>query len=86
MIVVTVTLISAVTHKHSELGHMVIYNDGTSDNPEIGNYVVKLARKHQTLGSTVSDEPLRSGEVKGHRRQALSIWALVSKALKAVRF
>lgn len=47
--------------------------------------IVKLGRKGQTSNSDIYRKPQREGEVRGHRRLALSVWNLVGKALHAVR-
>lgn len=78
MIILKIELHSAITGKVTEIGRMTIANDGTSRESEKGNYIVKLMRK-----GTI-DTVTRTGEVKDHRRLALPIWDLVSKALKAV--
>lgn len=80
MIVIKVELHSAVTGKVSEIGRMTICNDGTSHDPEIGNYDIALMRKN------TKDVCQRGGVVQGHRRLSLPIWSLVSKALKSVGY
>lgn len=79
MIVVKVELHSAITGQVTELGRMHVSNDGTSRDPSYGNYDVKLFRKGT---KTIQ----REGRVEKHARKSLSIWSLLSKALKAVNF
>lgn len=82
MIVVTVALHSAINGRVSELGRMVISNDGTGENTH-GNYDVRLGRKGASL-ERVLDQPQRRGRVERHARLAQSVWSLVAKALLAV--
>lgn len=79
MIVVRVELHSAPTGQVSEIGRMVIANDGTGDRLR-GNYTARLMRR----GSPTA--VLRVGEVKDHARLSYSVWVLVAKALAAVGF
>lgn len=79
MIVVKVELHSAITGEVTEIGRMNIINDGTGD-ADVGNYNVLLMRRGTTR------RVQRGGRVEGHSRKSLPIWALVSKALKAVKF
>lgn len=86
MIRVDITLDSFITGEKSHLGTLVIYNDGTSKDPQIGNYVVMTGRRGQDLVAAIHRKPQRKSEVKEHRRQALSVWTLVAKALKALEY
>ncbi len=79
MILIRVELHSAVTGKVTEIGRMKLTNDGSGD-LKTGNYDVYLMRRGTT------DKVQRTGRVEKHARKALSIWTLVSKALKAVEF
>lgn len=83
MLVVTVTLVPGGYGPPEELGRMIIANDGTGDQIT-GNYVVRLGRKGQTDNRKIYAKPQRQGEVKGHRRLALSVWNLVGKCLHAI--
>lgn len=83
MIVVKVELHSARTGDVTELGKMIIANDGTQGNGSVGDYDVKVGRKGQT-DIQLWQKPQRVGKVLGHRRLALSIWTLVAKALHTV--
>lgn len=85
MIVVRVELHSANTGEVSEIGRMIIANDGTGDRDQ-GNYIVKLGRKGTTLNGAIWAKPHREGEVKDYARNAYSVWELVARALKSVRF
>lgn len=81
MIVVRIELHSATSGKITEIGRMHISNDGTLSNTSSkGNYKIDLLRR----GSKV--RILKRGSVLNHLRKSKSIWALVSKALKAVGF
>jgi hypothetical protein len=60
-----------------EIGRMTITNDGTSDNPNIGNYIVRIFRK----GSTETVQ--REAPVTDYRRKTEPVWKLVRLALEA---
>lgn len=83
MIVVKVELHSAITGRVTELGCMVISNDGAGTRSH-GNYDVRLGRKGASI-ARILDAPQRRGRVDGHARNALSVWALVAKALTSLR-
>lgn len=83
VIVIKVELHSAITGNTTELGRMIIANDGEQGNGSLGDYVVKLGRKGQS-DVQIWKKPQREGAVKGHRRLALSVWNLVAKALHSV--
>jgi hypothetical protein len=83
MIEVTITLHSARTGKSTELGRMLVINDGTGT-PARGNYHVMLGRKGANR-SRARDNPQRTARVEGHARETLSVWVLVAKALAALR-
>lgn len=85
MIVVKIELHSAITGQVSELGRMIIANDGTDRSHTTGNYNVRLGRKGVVDNSEIYNKPQRKGKVLNHRRLALSIWVLVAKALKSVK-
>lgn len=79
MIIVTVSLLSAVTHEVSTLAMMTISNDGTGSD-DVGNYDVRrLAKPAFKL-----DKPSSVAHVAGHHRKADSVWRLVAKALRAL--
>jgi len=83
VIIITVELWSAVTHKKHVLGQAIIANDGTETSAKLGSYDVKVARK-----SDVGDfpkiwrSPLRQGRVEKYPRLSYNIWRLVSRALR----
>ena len=56
-----------------ELGRIIIANTGTSDDPEIGHYVV--------YGVKNGERYIR-GAIKNHPRLKKSVWRLVAKAIK----
>lgn len=80
MIIVRVELLSATTGKLEEIGRMTISNRGDAASGDLGNYDVDLMRRG------TEDKVLRRGVVMDHKRLTYSVWTLVSKALKAVRF
>lgn len=75
MILVTIELISAITHRRSTLGVVKIANDGTGPR-EVGNYDVQLLRR----GST---KAWRAGRVTGFRRLSRGAYDLLHLALVA---
>ncbi len=77
MIVIKMSLLSAVTGKHSDLGSMIIVNQGTGTNAR-GNYRGKTIRKNAKLDSAA----VRQGEVNGHARNAEPVWTLLRKMLE----
>ena len=62
----------------SILATLVITNDGSSSNPDIGDYKVYMLGKHGRV--------IRKGEVKQHRRRSLPVGTLVRKALEAMNY
>lgn len=85
MLVIKIELHNANTDEVTELGTMIIANDGTGG-LKAGNYDVRLGRKGQMDLAAVYNRPQREGKVLGHARQSYSVWALVRKALQAVGF
>lgn len=85
MIVVQVTLLSAVTGKAQELARMEIANDGDHPNHRRGNYSVRTLKGRST-GDLNRRTTQREAKVKDHARLALHVWNLVAKALKAMRY
>lgn len=75
MILVTIDLISAITHRRSTLGVVKIANDGTGPR-EVGNYDVQLLRKG-------SEKAWRVGRVTGFRRLSRGPYDLLHLALVA---
>jgi hypothetical protein len=84
MLVVKVELHSAIDGHVEELGRMLIANDGSSHDPEQGNYKVFLGRRGSSLNAAIYKRPQREGVVRGHRRLSYSVWRLVAKALHSV--
>lgn len=88
MIRVKVELISAVTGKTTQLGEMLIANDGTIKGGKRGNYLVKVMRKG-CFSATVREARdnwregavTREGAVYDYPRKAYNVWRLISKAL-----
>ena len=76
MIVLKMTLASAITHKQTDLGTLVIVNDGTGSDAR-GSYRGKTLRKNGRLDSA----PVRQGSVRNHARKAEPVWSLVRKML-----
>jgi hypothetical protein len=75
MILVRIELHSAITGEATHLGTMVIANDGTGSN-ELRNYDATLITKDLKRG--------RSVKILNHPSPRVSIWYLVSKAIKAL--
>jgi hypothetical protein len=86
MVVVKIELHSANTGEITEIGKMIIANDGTETSPNKGNYIVKLARKNITNLDKIWDKPQREARVEGYNRISDSVWVLVSKALTQLGF
>lgn len=82
MIVVKIELWSARTGKVSELGRMLIANDGTSKNPKRGNYDAKILRKGSFTKSWDSAVTTRESRVEDYPRLSYSVWRLVLRCLK----
>lgn len=82
MIEITIRLHSAKTGEVTELGRMVICNDGTGDENR-GNYNVYLGRKGANISRT-RDAPARTGRVEDHARKHLSVWVLANKAIESL--
>lgn len=80
MIVVRVELHSAITGQVTELARMEIVNDGVSEKPTKGNYLVRTLR-----GRSTADLDRRtthkSGRVSNWPRLALHVWNLVATSL-----
>lgn len=76
MIIVRVELHSAITHKVTELAKVRIYNDGTSEDENIGHYNVEVLRKR---GNGI----MRKGRVEQYPRKSYHILRLVIKALRS---
>lgn len=85
MLVVKIELHSAITGQVTEIGKMIIANDGTGTR-EVGNYDVRLGRRGVQELSKIYHKPSRRGRVLEYRRLSKSVWELVSKALKSVGF
>jgi hypothetical protein len=85
VIVIKVELHSAITGVVSELGRMIIDNDGTAQSYTKGNYNVRVGRKGQDNRALLTN-PWRRGRVENHSRLALSVWCLVAKALHATGY
>lgn len=85
MLVVKVELHSAITGDVSEVGRLIIANDGKSFDPAVGHYNVRLGRKGAN-NARILLNPQRAGRVEGHARESSSVWSLVAKALTAIGF
>lgn len=60
--------------KVTELGRMIIGNDGSSEDPRRGNYTVRVLRKGFRSVQ-------RYGAVAGFPRKSHNVWRLVLRAL-----
>jgi len=79
MIIVTVSLLSAITGQVSTLGMMTISNDGTGTH-QVGNYDARRLKGPDFKLSNVSS----AARVEKHPRLSQSVWKLVAKALEAL--
>jgi len=86
MLVVRIELHSAITGKVTEIGRMIVSNDGKTLDPKVGNYDVRLARRGVEDNARILAKPQRHGRVEGHARLSLPVWSLVAKALSAIGF
>lgn len=91
MIVVRVELHSAVTKTVTELGRVVIANDGdaTSDNPRRGTYMCWSfrGRNKEALDKAFKTKSVvHSGVVTDFPRTALHVWNLVARCLTAMGY
>ncbi len=77
MIVVRVELHSARTGKTTEIGRMVVTNDGSSTTPSRGHYDVKLLRKGNWSKIT------SSVRVENFPRASYTVWKLILRGLMA---
>jgi len=78
MIVIKIELHSANTGAITEIGRMVVTNDGTCADPKLGNYEVRLMRR-----GTLKVQ--RIAQVKNYPRLSLPVWSLVQRALKVLQ-
>lgn len=90
MIVVKIELHGAVTGKVTEIGRLLIGNDGSEAAQGRGNYDVKVLRKRaRTLVAIPAfhewhTEPVtRTGRVENYPSRSYNVWRLVTKALKS---
>lgn len=87
MIVVKLELHSAIDGSVQEIGRMIVANDGTCQNPERGNYDVKVGRKRPDgfsyLNHVVWCDPLREGRVEDYPRLSYNVWRLISRAIRS---
>lgn len=93
MIVVKVELHSAITGKVTEIGRMLLGNDGTAPDIARGNYDARvLRRRESTLDEALLDDPFaqwqdapttRTGRVESFPRLSYNVWRLVIRALKS---
>jgi hypothetical protein len=84
MIIVSVTLHSAVTGLKTELARMHISNDGTG-NREIGHFDVLTLRGRDTaaLDRHIAE---RAAYIQNYSRQDEHIWNLVARSLRAMGY
>ena len=85
MIVVQVSLLSAVTGEMRELARAYISNDGASDNPNFGDYNVEILRG-RSAEHFARRTVLKRARVEHYPRTALHVWNLVHRALSAVGY
>lgn len=78
MIVVKVEPHSAATGKVTEIGRMVIANDGTGSHDR-GNYIARLMRR-----GTI-DVVQKTAEVRDYARLSCPVWNLVKLCLESMK-
>lgn len=79
MIIVRMTLLSANTGKETDLGTLVLCNDGTGTDAR-GNYTGRTIAKN-AKPPILENSAVRKGYVFGHPRKAKSVWNLVCTML-----
>jgi len=85
MIVVNVKLVGHLTGAETDLGTVIICNDGTIPAGSYGSYNVSQMRKGFKFGAGwMKKKDVRTGKVKNHARLGRPIWVLVAKALKSL--
>jgi hypothetical protein len=85
MIRIRVELIAASTGQVTELARMYIVNDGTGDDPHVGNYDVEVLRgrsAEQLDRRTVQ----KLGKVRNYPRLRYHVWHLVALALHGMEY
>ena len=91
MLVIKIELHSAVTRQITEIGRMVIYNDGRGTRTK-GDYVAQVMRTPTRKGHSWDDQmdvtltrqvkPTRESDVRNYSRLSRPVWDLVTLALK----
>lgn len=81
MIVVKIELHSAITHKVTTIGQMVVANVGGTT--ERGDYRVHVANKRDADQPPVAwiNEAQRRGEVRDYPRLSYNVWRLIARAI-----
>lgn len=80
MIIVSVSLLSAVTGKTTELARMEISNDGTGSRTK-GTYLGSILRGRTKEGLD-RRSVTKTATVEDYPRQSLHVWNLVARMLK----
>lgn len=85
MIIVKVELHSAITRQVTELARMKICNDGTSPNPNFGNYKAQtfIGRSTEQLNK---ETPSKMTEINHWPKERLHVWNLICKALRQMGY
>jgi len=90
MIKVTVELYSAIDDHIELLGEAIIYNDGSSHTPSIGNYNALFGKKGKPVywkrGEFAATNLFRAVHVSGFPRKRLLVWDLLYRALQGAVF
>ena len=83
MIVVTIELHSAITHKITHIGRMVINNIGGTDG--LGNYDAWVSHDDfvEAPLSQFKDHTSRVGRVENYPRRFCNVWHLVLRSLRS---
>jgi hypothetical protein len=82
LIIITIELWSAITKKRTKLAEMHIANDGTGT-ATVGSYDGKVLRApnfHPEVNVT------RRGRVENYPRQAVTVWNLLARMLKEMKY
>lgn len=83
MIVVTIELHSARTHKVTTLGRAIISNISKAGVcSKKGDYHVSVAKKNDVNSMTkIINAPLRAGKVLNYPRLSYNVWRLIIRSL-----
>jgi hypothetical protein len=90
VIKVTIELLSAITHRTTQIGCMYLANDGDKSDGtggRLGDYLVGVCRRgSEAVPAPVNPDgqkPTRSGRVRDYPRNSYNVWRLIGRAIFA---